>query len=504
MIMIEDLAHHNCCLSEIQYKELPMKIQRKSVGLLLFVAVILILSFVLLLALVTWLVASGKIRFSGYPGEVTRYYGYSLLEDEVAIVESYNIKPGGRLIYIKKIDGLWNPVQTIENLEDILGDYKLFKVAHNKDWLCISTYRAISERKEKKQRLFLFKQSDGLWQYVNFIEGGVGSISDIELLSDNRLLYSQYTEEMGVCCYDLNVSPPKLTQIVKREHRDGRQSVFATEFHVTGDTLYVFDFAGYVSPEEEKRYKLTDDDYGVFSTINGKHYQVYTCASVLAYRDSGTKWEFECEFYPLLPHPLNGALRMKEKFRSSSTKNFYYPRVQFRERKPRATSQKAYLTVDELFYVFEKNSEGEWRYSHNFSPPNFYVMPLPSAKRIIRSQCDPVQIDEKYSIAVRDDATFAVYKTEDLEKWQALWDKFIVSEKHSKIATKYRNDSYSNGDVRGNTVLVCYNSTEPDSQSSSWKTLRGRIIIYEIDDETGPREVFRLDATDNDGLKPAL
>jgi len=267
-----------------------MKLQQKTIGLLLLV----LLSGLLFVATLVWLIVSDRLPI-GFP-RPTREYRFSLLEEEAVILESYDIKPGGKLIYVKKADGEWKVAQTINNLESILGDNLLSKIVHNKDWLCIHTYRPIHERRPDRQQLFLFQQIDGQWQYVDSIENPTGwSIYDIELLSDNRLLYSRRgispenneKDTMEIHCYDLNISPPELMQVIKREHKDG-DCLFGMDFHVVGDMLYIYDGDGYFSPEEIKRYNLTTEDYGIFVVIDGKRGRVYDFNSVLAYRYTGT------------------------------------------------------------------------------------------------------------------------------------------------------------------------------------------------------------------------
>ena len=436
-------------------------------------------------------------------------YAYSLRENNAAILDRRHIKPRDKLFFIEKKERQWKVTQTIEHLQKILGDYLLADVIHNEEWLCIRTdYRYDTTY---KARIFLFQRRNGQWEYVDFIEGKTVYFDHAEITDDNILYFSENLLKfgMGVYAYDLNQTPPKLIHVIKPPRQDGGDG-FGRSFHVYDDTLFVTDTGAVYSKEEEKRYKITLGDRIIHVDDNGRHYMPPVWKwTVVAYRWTGNEWKYECDFYDLLPHPKDNGLRKDKKSLNGSTERYYYPLIRFdADNRPNVVNGQLYLTASDQFYVFERDENDQWKFKERFNPPKLRKYEPHPGEIVFYNDCAPVRFGEKYSIAARDDSTFDIVKTDRIKEWQPLWNTFYGSEElhAAEITERVNNAEYlgvgRSGDIVSNTALFFYNSRESFEPAHSLRKQKvwGGISIFEIDDQEGPKEVFRMETNDDSGL----
>ena len=424
-------------------------------------------------------------------------YGFSLRENEAIIMDSYVRRPSGRLFCVRKEYGQWRVTQE----ENWFGDCIPRGIVLGNNWFCVLGGNLFD------YRLFLFQRDGDQWKYRFTLDDEiVRKLRHIQLTEYDGLLVSVFAdhESQGVYCRRLNEESSGWTRIASPPGPTG-DTAFGDFFSVVGDTLFVYDSRAFFSPEENRLLHLTPLDCLPSFITEGRNGSIQK-STIYAWRRSGDEWVYECDFYPLLPHPTTAALR--EELAALTAYPDWHRLIHFSQRKIHTIHGQTYLPAsDGRYYVFERNDAEEWVYSHRFDPPQYETY---QAKYVSRDYGAYLILQEKYSIAFpNDQPLFDVVDSSRIEEWSPLWTQTYGSHELRKMELLQRKNDQRyisaryDGSIAGNTVLMSCNSIESYEPKHSMhrSPVWGGVSIFEIDDETGPHEVFRMETRDETGLK---
>jgi hypothetical protein len=428
------------------------------------------------------------------------------------MVDGCESRPGGTLFFIEKDDDNWSLKQTID-LDDVLVKHSPLAVVCNGQWMALT---AIPKIKKAPAKIVLFKKVDGEWELVStpasmseFIFTGFFTIllggeppKEIALSNDNQLFIGQETNNKGkVFRFDLNTEPISMKEIILPPEENAILSsieFFGRMLALTDDFMIIDTIGACFSEEEIGKYGIIVPDSNR-PPVNGVYPPPHK-NSLFAYKFNQEKdqWEYITDFFEQLPHPPGEILRQPVQIRRTQIKG--KPVLHYLIESTRlcaVTANRVFLKSDYAFYKFKTDDGSSWEFDKKITPHT-----LPTERNKIRSTAKYTwffDIGEKYSTFFHENTGFfEIYLTEELEDWQPLWEIPFDTEYFPNIEMNpkggKKNIYIRKFSIKGNSIFAYYliRTFNPKTQASS---SIARVIIYDIDDDTGPKISFQMDLT---------
>jgi hypothetical protein len=417
-------------------------------------------------------------------------YQFAVSENEAVIIEGYLAKKKVRMIFVQKADGQWNVKQDVD-ITDIL-EAPIDGIAMNGNWLAIDS-------DVRSNAVIVFKKVNDQWAFYSKINGNSNQFGNDSLqLNGHLLLIGNFNEDGcgAIFCYDLIANPHLLKQKITPPKELYREGGLGTGFGIRilskDNLLAVCDSGAEFTNEEIKKYNITDQSG---TKINDKELPVGRPSVLIFEKNKKEEWVFKQDLFYALPHPPNGILRSEEGsivcFGESALSNHSF-----------AIVNNQIILYDHIYYVFAKNSSGEWAFQYKIPPP------FPPFWRKQRKKngniflhFEHMEMDSVYAGHLDYHGGITLYKMIADAPWQAV-NTFLFH----KTPDDFLLDTEGYGlsfQISGNTAaaLSCW-FLDMKNKTDDKPVCTGKISIYEISSAGKPCCVFQMEAWDNGLLRP--